>query len=134
MTAHETQWPTTALTVDANTIEHLQSELRKSESIFETALLPVPAHVRPLFGIEMSRYSTLLKLLRVTATCSLPLDIFKRQRPHQSTIQVGDLLEAQGSWDKFVQQTEFTELHRHLKQNQPDQTIRSLSLFLESMI
>ena len=67
--ADESEWPITQLSLDTNTLDNLPSEVRKSETIFETAQLPVRTPGKPLFNIEMSRYSILLQLLRVTATC-----------------------------------------------------------------
>ena len=129
--ADESEWPTTQLTGDTNTLYKIRSEVRKSETIFETTLHTGRTPVQPPFHIEISRYTTLFKLLRVTAICSLDKAILKRLPPHHSKIPVGDLLEAQDSWDKVVHQTEFAELHRHSKQNQPDPTIRSLGLILD---
>ena len=125
------QWPTSDLTVDSETIEKIRSEWKNSEKLCEVSFV-LHEPLSPPFALEIARYSSLVKLLRVTATCGLALCKLRKSRAKSDCVGVADLNVARESWDKFVQCQELGEVFRLLSAGKTNVVIRSLRLFLDA--
>ena len=124
-------WSSSDLTVDSETIDKIRSEWKASDKLCEVSFVLHEPVAAP-FGLELSRYSCLTKLLRVTATCSLALSKLRKSRPKTDCVGVADLTVAREFWDRFVQRQELGEVFKLLSSGKTNVMIRSLRLFLDA--
>ena len=82
--------------------------------------------------MEIDRYGSKLRLLRVTATVLLVTEIFKKARkdkPKEVTAQ--DMAKAEALWIKTIQSQSFGGEYKQLREGKAEVTLKQLNLFME---
>ena len=85
--------------------------------------------------IEINRYGSKLKLLRVTATVLVAAEIFKKARKDKPMRMIAQaMVRAERLWMKTVQYQSFQEEYQQLKNGKKEVTLKQLSLFMNEEV
>ncbi|PIK38584.1 Pao retrotransposon peptidase family protein [Apostichopus japonicus] len=107
-------------------------EKEKSYLRQEAHLMSTCGEVSTPFGIDVSRYGNIGKLMRVTAYCHRFINLcLKRDIPDTKAVTVKELQYVRNQWIQVVQQQGFNEEINLLKKGGRNQLIKQLDLFLD---
>ena len=115
----EEVWPTWNIPeVTKETLEKIESETKGPKTFYETTNLagegihgrrtdtkeqPTP------FGMDEKKYSSLLRLLRITAWALRFIAKVKKEKSHTGELKASEIKEAKTLWIKFIQKTNFSD-------------------------
>ena len=104
----ENQWPVFKMP-ECKNIAGFESEVKSKDVLFEASLMSredlsqeVPKLV-DLSDIDETRYSSLLKLLRITAWILRFVNILKKREPFSGPLTAKELQESKLKWDLYIQ-------------------------------
>ena len=93
----------------------------------------MPTHIYNIYVMDLPRFGTICKLLRVTAIALKFIDRYKRNcHPDQVELTATDLARAEMMWIKFIQASLFAPELQALRQSGPSTPLNSqLDFFLD---
>ena len=104
----DNDWPTWNVDeITKETLEAIESESKQGKTFYEAGLAVAETSVNAPFGIDDSKYSSLTKLLRVTAWCIRFIDRLRKQSTIAGQLTAEELTKARLMWDLFVQDHHF---------------------------
>ena len=135
----EESWPEQPLTNGIDNEEVALSEMRKTPPAVVRSLVNLSQRVEILGRIneiiDCKRYSTKLRLLRVTATVQRCARIWRHDDrvPKNTELTAEELKQAERMWIKAIQEQTFPDELQYLKgsKKSPKQIVTQLSLYLD---
>jgi len=99
-----------------------ETEEKKEESV----------EMKSPFGIDLARYSSLTKVLRVTAYCSRFVKRLRGKKQQTDFLTSCELQCASNMWLKYVQNSEFKDVKGNLTKSKSNNLIQQLGLFIDN--
>ena len=118
LTELEENWPESRLNLSPESLELALNEVRKY-SLWSNVMMGPQIEETPM-EIDSGRYSSLNKLLRVTAICLLFLERLRRLTDRTLPVCTTDLERARLIWDKSTQRTSFSDTISNLRSGKTD--------------
>ena len=145
-----TEWPESTEELDEETKQDYESELKKGVSVKESTLLQVPDNISDIstystgscapFDIDCDRYSTVTKVVRVTAYVlrfikmirkSVGVNQVKTDR-NSKYLTNNELTEAENLWLLYIQRKHFPEVFTAITSNKTNNLQRQLGIYLDN--
>ena len=129
MTAPET-WPTWNVDeVNRKVIEAIESEYKDNKVMYEAGLTATDKNITsPPLGIDDAKFSSLKRLIRVTAWCLRFVTRLRKQGKDTGPLNAKELSKAKVMWELFVQERGFSETIVALKCQKPSNLAQQLGL------
>ncbi len=127
------EWPRHEIATVPPELELGDESPRRNTKLSACLLLPAePETLTSPFGIDVKRYNSMEKLLRVTAYCLRFINGARKQTvPKDVIVQPDELERAKFLWLKRTQEQGFATDMRHLQQGKLTQLCRQLDLFID---
>ena len=125
---------------DESLVSETESELKKSRVMYEANLFAadgcstenieknMPQHPG---DIDISKFSSLTKLLRVTALVLKFIATLKKNKHENNTLEAADILNAEQKWIAYTQSEHFSDIIITIKENKPNNIKNQLGLYLD---
>ena len=129
----EEDWPQYLYDIEDETRLSITKEEMGNKVLYETGLVAEESkdESNMLLGINIMRFATYVKLLRVTAWCLRFIANSKSQIPVKGVLTPQELKFANNLWIKFVQRFNFLKTIDALIDDKPDQLVSKLGLYLD---
>ncbi|CAF1104794.1 unnamed protein product [Didymodactylos carnosus] len=133
-------WPSMSFlskSVDATVIDQITSEEKVLKVFFETSVLAPEVTGADLgsftmpFEIDQTRYSSLTKLIRITAWCMRFINRLKQNKVTSKYLASEELEQSKDVWIKFVQKKYFSSVLLAIERNQRHPLTEQLGLWLD---
>ena len=131
-TAPET-WPTWNVDeVNRKVIEAIESEYKDNKVMYEAGLTATDKNITsPPLGIDDAKFSSLKRLIRVTAWCLRFVTRLRKQGKDTGPLNAKELSKAKVMWELFVQERGFSETIVALKCQKPSNLAQQLGLLVD---
>ena len=83
------------------------------------------------FGMDISRYSSMTKLLRVTALVCRFINRLKHEGTAEGPIQVGEIEQAEKLWIKHVQGLHYSGVYRSIQEGKANNLMTQLGVYID---
>lgn len=137
----ENEWPNSTEDTDEQTKLDYTSELKKRKSIKEIGLMQVSEKVTELatyrsgnctpLGIECERYSSLTKMIRVTALAIRFINRLKDSTCRRGPLTSSELYEAETMWVMYIQRKNFSDVYEAISSERSNNLQKQLGLYID---
>ena len=138
------EWPTSVKDENEQTNSEYESEVKKSKpfkctDVFNTSEIDqeLPTYRSSMcapFGIECEEYSSITKMIRVTAFALRFVKRLKDPKYKGGTVTSSELNEAEQMWVKYIQRKNFSEVFESVSSKKPNNLQKQLGLYVENGI
>ena len=116
ITTQKTTWPTWSIAeISQETISNYKSEIKPTQVMYETGLLNNVVHNNSPLNIDETKFSSISRLLRVTALALKFIDKLKKKSTYTNNITAQELSRARKLWEQYVQKKSFSDIFEHLQ-------------------
>ena len=136
----EEKWKTAVTDTDEQTDLDYDSEVKKQILVKETTLLNTSEIKTGLetyssgkcapFGIECDRYSSLTKMIRVTALVFRFIRILQNPKYEKATLTSSELNDAETMWVIYIQKKNFSDVFEAISSKRPNNLQKQLGLYV----
>ena len=140
----EKEWPILNKDEDEQTNSEYDSEIKKSKQVKHTEVLntsevdsDLPSYISGMcapFGIECEKYSSITKMIRVTAFALRFIKKLKDPKYKGGTITCSEINEAEQMWIKYIQRKNFSDVFGSISSESPNNLQRRLGLYIDEGI
>ena len=138
----EKEWPHSSAVMDDTTNVQYESEIKKSKSMKEkgllnasepvvTSLTPCAGNCAPL-GIDHRRFSSITKLLRVTALALRFINRLRKSCSPKGPLTSSEISASEILWVKYIQRKNFQEVFDAILKEKSNNLKKQLGLYLDA--
>ena len=121
-------WPTWSTPeVNHDVLKDLRSE-QKSKIMYEVGLLSNTTDFKTPLEIDETRFSSLTKLLRVTALALRFIQNLRCKGSTESVLTAQELFKARTLWERYIQQRSFANVIQDIKLKRNNNFVTQLDL------
>ena len=140
----EKEWPTSDRDGHEQTNSEYESEVKKSKPVKYTEILNTSEIERELptynsgmcapFGIECEKYSSITKMIRVTALTLRFVKWLKDPKYKGGIITCSELNKAEQMWIKYIQRKNSSDVFESISSERPNNLQKQLGLYVDNGI
>ncbi|XP_045206117.2 uncharacterized protein LOC123558303 [Mercenaria mercenaria] len=140
LSKHENEWLKDSYDSEdsnCNVNKHYESEIKrgKTKNVNESELVSVNSNdssstIAPV-GIDITRFSSFTKLLRVTVLCFRFIQRLKKKSCDTGCIKSAELEGAERKWLLHIQENYYKEVFDAIKSNKPNNLQKQLDLYID---
>ena len=127
-------WPHLEMIIDDNSRKESESEVKDNKVLYEAKLISVEGLSKEpvdLSDIDERRYSSLYKLLRVTAWVLRFTNKLRKRNPKTGPLSIDEIQKAKSLWELHIQRKHYYDTIKNLSKGKNDNLQRQLNLKLD---
>ena len=127
-------WPHSERIIDDNTKNETENEVKDNKVLYEAKLISAEGLSKEsidLSDIDEQRYSSLYKLLRVTAWILRFINKLRKRNPKTGPLSTDEIQKAKLLWEAHIQRKHYSDTIKNLSKGKKDNLQRQLNLKLD---